>query len=110
MCVSKENRVAIDLNVEAKVEEGGLEVTAKPGGNMGDEERYGERENRADDPFDLIPIIEAVMKTKKGRKMTSNEIEYVEPVENYEPQRNRPRKAILAEEEETSLEGSPRSP
>lgn len=62
-----------------------------------------------DDPFELLPIIEAVTMTHKGRKMAIHEIELTEPVESCEPQRIQPKKTMLSEVEETSCKGSPQS-
>ncbi|KAM1007206.1 hypothetical protein ACFX2A_003889 [Malus domestica] len=60
-----------------------------------------------DDPFELAPIIEAVMNENKGRKRGAQEVECSEPGGN-EPKANRPRKCLFREVGETTLEGSPK--
>lgn len=63
-----------------------------------------------DDHFNLIPIIDEVMKNQSGKKRPIQEMEYTEPIEICEPKRNRPRKVLSSELKETSLERSPKSP
>lgn len=112
VCVLQETGREIDLNVEVQLREGinfrgvkeGIDNDGV-GGVMG----WGGGV-REDDPFELDPIIEAVMKQQKMRKRTIQEVEYVEQVECMEPQSSRPRKLVFYEAEETSLKGSPKSP
>ena len=67
-------------------------------------------ESMSDDPFELAPIIEIVMTEEKRKKRLYQEVVYVEPKEGLEQKSNRPRKCPNFEAEETSLEGSPKSP
>ena len=63
-----------------------------------------------DDPFELAPIIEAVMNDHKGKKRSYQDVEYTLPIQCVEPKRNRPRKSLFLEAEETSHERFPKSP
>ncbi|KAM0970933.1 hypothetical protein ACFX1S_019080 [Malus domestica] len=55
------------------------------------------RENggKEDDPFDLIPIIESVMREQKGRKRSIWEVEYAKPMEYFEPTASRQKKVFF---------------
>lgn len=88
VCVSQENGKEIDLNIEAQLgegEQGDLDGTVESVVYAEGEGMGGGLEIMEDDPFDLVPIIEAVMKNQKGMKRPIHEVEYVEPVESCEP-------------------------
>ncbi|KAM2624894.1 hypothetical protein TB1_031829 [Malus domestica] len=64
-----------------------------------------------DDPFQLAPIIEAVMKKQKGRKRNIQEMALSSTTTLDEPIATKPRKGVFFKEaDETSRKGSPTNP
>ncbi|KAM1040975.1 hypothetical protein TB1_029547 [Malus domestica] len=63
-----------------------------------------------DDPFELVPIIEAVMKDSKRKKRTLQEVEYNTVEKGAEPKRSKIRTCLDTEAEGTSRKGSPTTP
>ncbi|KAM1745806.1 hypothetical protein ACFX11_012503 [Malus domestica] len=97
-----------DLNVLPFVVEGKecgqtdreLEVTDQVGGDASSKED----QVMGDDPFDLAPIIEAVMNEHKRKKRVHHEVEYSESELCVEPVHTKPRRSFAIEAEETSLD------
>ncbi|KAM2219901.1 hypothetical protein ACFX1S_019167 [Malus domestica] len=112
--MSKGMGIGIDLNVELQNADttDGHAVNGRGRLNQQGTEKdetmdKGTIEN---DPFELNPIIEAVMREAKRKKRQSPEVEHEETGELWAPKRRKQRLIVLSEAEETSREGSPRNP
>lgn len=69
-----------------------------------------EAKDSEDDPFELAPIIEAVMKENKRKKRPYQVVVYSVPNLDMEAKSTKLQKNLVTEAEVTSLKGSPKAP
>ncbi|KAM1264134.1 hypothetical protein ACFX15_033533 [Malus domestica] len=114
VCGLSETEQGFDLNALPIVAEGDecgqsdreLIATDQGGGDASSKED----QVMGDDPFDLAPIIEAVMNEHKRKKRGHQEVEYSGSDLCVEPVHTKPRMCDVIEAEETSRKGSPKFP
>ncbi|KAM1309506.1 hypothetical protein ACFX13_006340 [Malus domestica] len=104
----KETGIGIDLNVElqnADTTEGHAVNGRGRQNQQGIEiEEIMDKGTMEDDPFELNPIIEAVMRETKGKKRQFPDAEQKDTGELWEPKGRKQRLIVLSEAEETSLD------
>ncbi|KAM2567063.1 hypothetical protein TB1_009489 [Malus domestica] len=110
----KESGIGIDLNVELQIADTteGDVVNGRGRQNQQGSENdvTKDMETMEDDPFELTPIIEAVMRETKGKKRQFQDVEHEDTGEVWVQKMSKQRLILLSDAEETSREGSPRNP
>ncbi|KAM1056803.1 hypothetical protein ACFX13_030918 [Malus domestica] len=112
--LSSDQGQSFDLNSEPLVvednddEEINTEVSFE--GQKREATNTAETRELEDDPFELVPIIEAVMNESKRKKRTFKDVEHISVEKGVELKRSKIRKSLVAEAEGTSRKGSPTAP
>ncbi|KAM1939414.1 hypothetical protein ACFX13_027261 [Malus domestica] len=112
--LSSDRGQSFDLNSEPLVvkdydaEENNIEVSFE--GQKREVTNTVDARDLEDDPFELVPIIEAVMNESKRKKRPFQEVEHISVEKGAEPKRSKIRKSLAAEAEGTSRKGSPTAP
>ncbi|KAM1292011.1 hypothetical protein EV2_019582 [Malus domestica] len=112
--LSSDRGQSFDLNSEPigvedyDAEENNIEVSSE--GQKREVINTPEAKDLEDDPFELVPIIEAVMNESRRKKRPFQEVEYITVEKGVEPKSSKMRKSFAAEAEGTSRKGSPTIP